>query len=497
MNRFDRAFYKIKILTPVHIGSGEELDPFSYVIRDDKLHFLNRDLFIEYLDLEGKYEQFLEVCSSKSHTAIIPIRKFIMANFTSELSRGTIEVADVVAEEYREKIDAVSNVERDGSKIINMLAIKAMIHPGADPDAIIPGSSLKGSIRTAILDYIVKNQNNKKRKGTKVNGKNLENIILEYRDMSDDPFKALKLSDFEVTSGGSYVDKCYNIKSSTDPSSKSKGIPVNMEFFKPGTELLGSASIDTLARVSKPFSSSDGLTHKRIFEACRSHYSDTYQFEKRKFKIEIPELENLNGNKAPIKIGAHSGAYALTLEGYRKGNISNPAAKKKMDHQTTTWITSGKQIGWATIEIISEDNYKSAIAQARKSRKNIAQNIEQKRAKIYQEQEKREQLEREKLEKEKLEREKEKRESERIESLPPEQWAAEMIDHYAKDFNEFCSYIQDENNPEEQRRELSRKFFQETPQGKKKLKSYRKKLKKGTDKKTILLVKTLLPELFK
>jgi len=501
MDRFERSFYKIRIITPVHIGSGEELDPFNYVIKDGRLHFINRDLFIEYLELEDKYREFLEISSSSSPLAIIYIRKFIRDNFIEELSMGSLGVSGKVEREYEDRIESVANIEIDGSKIINMLSIESMVHPGSDIDAIVPGSSLKGSIRTAVLDYIVKNQNHKKytgKKADKRNWKKYKEQILELkrRDTSDDPFRALKISDFEISSGGTYVDECLNVKKDDESDSRGRGIPVKMEFFKPGTELVGTASIDTDANVSRPFENGEGLTHDNIFRSCRVHYNDSFEFEKKQFGISIPALDDINGNAAPIKIGKHSGAYAVTLHGYRDGNIKNRAQKKSMDHQSTTWLAGGKQVGWAILELIEEDEYQAGAETARNNRENLIYNLKKKKENILKASRERELKKQKEAERKRREKEKKKRERERIKTLPPEEWAPEVIDKYASDYNQFCDYIQNEENPRERREELTRVFFTETLKGKKKLKDYKKKLRKGTAKKTILLAKELAPKLF-
>ena len=49
---------RLHILSPVHVGSGQELDPFSYVIRDNKLLIIDLSKWIEnYSDKEILYQK--------------------------------------------------------------------------------------------------------------------------------------------------------------------------------------------------------------------------------------------------------------------------------------------------------------------------------------------------------------------------------------------------------------------------------------------------------
>ncbi|MFQ6063348.1 MAG: hypothetical protein ACE5J9_09285, partial [Methanosarcinales archaeon] len=91
-------------VTPIHIGSGVEVDPFEYVI-DDKFYKINLNKFIEYLN-ETDRNNFLNI-SAKN---IVQTRQFIKNKANLDLvSEYTAKVSEEVRNIYNSKISDPRN----------------------------------------------------------------------------------------------------------------------------------------------------------------------------------------------------------------------------------------------------------------------------------------------------------------------------------------------------------------------------------------------------
>jgi len=120
---------KIKTLTPVHIGSGSKLTRMDFIVRNGKVIVLNTpELFRA---LEGKGCDMIKIVDELSYRSL-----------------------DDLAKDF--DIDAM-NFKLYEARLVGSAAseISEQIKSGRKP--YIPGSSIKGAIRTAILWYIVKN----------------------------------------------------------------------------------------------------------------------------------------------------------------------------------------------------------------------------------------------------------------------------------------------------------------------------------------------------
>lgn len=161
----------LETLTPVHIGSGDVIEPYEYVITD-RLHKINLGKFISSLSPEER-EEFLEVSS----TDMVRTRKFIKEKARlSEISEYSTGVSGDARSIYEDKLDDPENI----------LSIQTFIKTGGKP--FIPGSSVKGTIRTAMLYSSLD-------KPAVYLDKDIEKQVFDFKNPQDDPFRVLKVSD--------------------------------------------------------------------------------------------------------------------------------------------------------------------------------------------------------------------------------------------------------------------------------------------------------------
>lgn len=353
--------YKVELttITPIHIGTGEDYVPVDYVIikeSDNKnyFYFINREKFINHIIEHNMYEKFLTICNTASSMAI---NKFIFDNFNKEMIDWTMLVTNEVVNTYENNIKM--NTKKNEK---NRLEIRSFISDNFSKNIYIPGSSIKGSIRTAVLNYKIKNE--KSNAGLTNYGKStdLEKNILKIKEKnnSDDPFRLVKVSDFkedtQVSDGKrcSFVDKVINVKSGK-VISEGKGLPVLMELSRRNEKFTGEITI------INDESRNDNIDMNLITKAMNYHYGEnSYNFESTTFpsvfndKV-IKEFENvknqikMNQNSFLMKIGNHSGAFEVTLDGYRKIKIKIGENRYiESDRQTTIWTNdlNNMPLGW-------------------------------------------------------------------------------------------------------------------------------------------------------
>lgn len=127
---------KIKILTPIHIGSGEEISPMEYFIDRDKgfFHRLNMETLFRDERFKPYKERFIkEAARSRYIGQIIPDQALLRRHVLYSLP---------ISAEARQQI------------ITNPTNIKAYIKSAGRP--YLPGSSLKGSLLSALIWFLIK-----------------------------------------------------------------------------------------------------------------------------------------------------------------------------------------------------------------------------------------------------------------------------------------------------------------------------------------------------
>ena len=142
-------------LTPVHISSGDEIKSWEYIVTDDKT-FYRLDLFAFFKKIIDKNPD--KVWALLEEGNLIKIRNFIYSQ--REKLSGILEktylyknkVSDKFYELYEKNISDQQKHEES-----NQLIIKEFIRSNNEP--FIPGSSIKGALRTALENSGYKEEN--------------------------------------------------------------------------------------------------------------------------------------------------------------------------------------------------------------------------------------------------------------------------------------------------------------------------------------------------
>lgn len=339
--------YKIKLkpISPIHIGTGEAYEPMNYVIdkgMDDKyyMYVFDEFEFFKRLDEKAK-DEFMKIASDTTGDGILKLQKFIKekSSLARKVSYHKIQALKNVAEDYNDKIGKVVQREGGGKKVINQLVVEKTFTSPNFKKAIIPGSSLKGAIATAFGEMLYKKS---KSYDTK-----------EY-------FSDFLVADSEVIESHTFASVATNIKRNrvSRDQNESKGIPVRYEAINSKSEFKTTFTIKN-----------NKFGIDELIKACNSHYMpifvSQFSYETDEFTreglsdkfIEKYEHLKLEDNQFLLRVGKHSGARAVTVDGVRKIKIMRGKGQKPSfgDEETTIWLINKQPFGWLLCEILEED----------------------------------------------------------------------------------------------------------------------------------------------
>lgn len=188
----------ISTLSPIHIGCDEVYEPSNFVIHDSLLHALDpADLAESLSDKERKQLATL----ADQREPIGAIQRFFRdhAERFAGLAKHQVAVAEAIVSEYERNAGNATQRGPAGDATYNSLTIARTAYRPIDNTPYLPGSSLKGSIRTAWL-----NQMNRgaalafDEKADKRNApRRLQERLLGYTagKFENDPFRHLCLAD--------------------------------------------------------------------------------------------------------------------------------------------------------------------------------------------------------------------------------------------------------------------------------------------------------------
>ena len=208
----------IEPLTGVHIGTGEVLTPLDYKLA-------------KFATKRGKIDSkmmYFKFSSEKILARLIAEQKDLrdfdrasVAGNMKELQKffndHCTEISDTdypcdVTTSFSQKYEA----NRSKDPLDNSAEVLTMYHAAGSPFPVIPGSSIKGSFRTAILNHLLADSNYRKRYDNLLHGydallaerneyllaKNIAHYeakmqkeLLEYNDAKNDPFRCLSIAD--------------------------------------------------------------------------------------------------------------------------------------------------------------------------------------------------------------------------------------------------------------------------------------------------------------
>jgi CRISPR-associated protein Csm5 len=349
--------FKITLTAPLHIGCGTVYDPTGFVIDFGKKELIAFQAinFLSQLDA-ATLQAYSNICQKGTVTSIQELYKFM--NRHKEVASGNqIAISKGLAKHFE---TVLKKSATDFEKELSQFVIDRTSFDPLTDQPIIPGSSLKGSLRTAILNQ--RNANDPPEYKSK-SDKELQAKLLGG-SFGEDPFRLIKVSDF-TTVGEAKRKILYAIAKWKNPAKKNQvGQYQVLEVVEAGTVFAGSITIfpPSPQQIKSPIKLGE------INQALIDFFSSEKQREEQQLsKIDLPAIDDSQIQGVPLRLGRHSGAECTTIEGHRKIKVSAPKVGIKIfkDTATTIWLASNSKnpndnrsllpFGWAKMTSIEEN----------------------------------------------------------------------------------------------------------------------------------------------
>lgn len=140
-------------LSPIHIGTGDSYEPTNYVIDEGTLYEFDTGGTLAALT-ESDREQLNKIVNAHVNEDMLKaVQRFFheRREALKPWAVNAIPVLDGVARLYGKQ---AANREGDGGQVLNKLEIDRTAYNPITRQPVLFGSSIKGAIRTALLDQI-------------------------------------------------------------------------------------------------------------------------------------------------------------------------------------------------------------------------------------------------------------------------------------------------------------------------------------------------------
>jgi CRISPR-associated protein Csm5 len=341
-------------ISPIHVGCDEVYEPTGFAVNEKEgcLVIFDPLVFIRNLS-RADMEKFSGICQKGTIQSILEIYRFL----NNRPAKGRkVDVCNGFMDHYQQVLGLPSG--RVQSEL-NRFLIQRTSFCTSDQRPYIPGSAIKGALRTAYLnhlaqkagDYSTELKQSKKGGSRGPRGqkehKMLEQFLLNLDGIppkdriSKDPFRLVKVSDF-MPAGDVKTKISYVINKKKKPSEKEARGPFQiLEMIQPGSRFTGEIIVEwPPAR--------DAVSHaielQKLLQSSARFYGEEKAGEDKTLKsigATPAQLPSGNGYSL-IRLGRHSGAESVTIKGYRDikimlGKGNKPAFE---DHATTLWLAS-------------------------------------------------------------------------------------------------------------------------------------------------------------
>ena len=370
----------ISTLSPVHIGCGEDYEPTNYLMDEGILYTF--DPVAAFASDSTTRQALLDIVDTNQGEGMI-----------SKIQQFFYQRKETLLPRYLRRMPVGSGIqafydERIGGKN-NKLYIERMSFVATNGQPILPGSSLKGAIRTALLDAVHSGKPLDKKKDAerKKDWKELTPIPTTLgdclpKDFERDPMRLIRVGDASPTDAV-YSEFFFAV------NRKLSGVagrgpyqtleclsPMSLESFRSDLSCLDLKQVQK-RKDNLPFIHWD---NKFVHRACNEYYKDHLLRELREMSgflyadwaktiqlsLDGGNLHRLlaGGRAFLLRVGRHCGAESVTLNGARhikimQGQNNSASWEPKA---TTVWMAAQtvKQehgllpFGWLLVELDHE-----------------------------------------------------------------------------------------------------------------------------------------------
>lgn len=404
MNFIETHDLVISTLSPVHIGCGEDYEPTNYVIDGETLYAFDPTRLLARLE-QAQRDELLRVLDDRN--PVLAAQRFFFRHkaLAIEIADHRAPVAAAAARHYAARIGRVANREQNGGQVINKLEIARTAFNPVSGLPILPGSSLKGAMRTAVLEalrsqngrrYPISDQEAGLKNEAAKKAKDMECDLLGG-SFETDPLRLVKVADTSFVPG-SYKARNGNGKE-IQRDRQARSILFQANRKKRPNQFSASGNIETLVEcipASQPraFAGQIIIEHKAnqgektpqrqidfatLARACNDFYRGRLEIElemlERNGYVSASWAQNARNRLAPtglwgkaiaegrgflLRVGRHSGAESVTVDAPRKIKIKKDGRNFDWDTEATTvWLAANEPgatggmwpFGWVFVQI--------------------------------------------------------------------------------------------------------------------------------------------------
>lgn len=336
----------LTVLSPVHIGTGEELSPDEYIVAEQAdgsgesipmLSAIDMPRFLGGLT-RGQRAAFDEAIAASSMTMI---RKFLADNVEPQRhARWQAATCSELLNLYQRGLEDPSN----------QLAVHPMTRTRLDARSYIPGSSIKGAIRTAVIEQLIDESGQAGQLDRRFDDRprqravqRLEADVLGYQgqrspQLRADPFRAVRIADAYLPANATSVDPVDLVSLRRGRSGDASGIQMfyEMAFSALDNEQIAAAGSLTLDAALARTPTQRGrrwdfdrcvareVTAESILSACKALYCPRLEDEAGRVAEVRPDVrgtydrllswaDGLGENEALLRLGQFSHVECMTL----------------------------------------------------------------------------------------------------------------------------------------------------------------------------------------
>ncbi len=386
-------------LAPIHIGTGVDYDPTNYVIEGEALYEFEVEALADVLSADDR-AAFSQLTERQPDDAMLrAIQKFFYDRrfHLAQVAQRRLPVQPGVATLYQQRVGQIAQQESRGRRIINQLAISRTAWNPVTGWPFLPGSSVKGAIRTALLDQV----NNgapplpHEEKGLH----EFQGRLFRYAEpreegrwkivLERDPLRLIQLADAVWQSHADLpaTEIAFALnkpKASTSGSTGSTSRTDSMllqwlECISPFRyrAFAGQLTVQSLGNVTRPGkvpAEDMRFNMRQIADACNRFYRPILERElallgarkwiDRDWEQAITAVLNLDhltqGHAFLLRVGRHSGAESVTVNGARRISTwrGRRQPSKEATEATTIWLAAKERnqetgllpFGWLLVE---------------------------------------------------------------------------------------------------------------------------------------------------
>ncbi|MDY0040045.1 MAG: type III-A CRISPR-associated RAMP protein Csm5 [Desulforhabdus sp.] len=359
----------LQILSPVHVGCDEVYEPMTFFLDEasstlcqfDPLHFIGALS-------EADQREFSTICQKGTIPSILELYKFVRSRGKPDLALHKVQVCSGLLENFRKSLSLPAGNVRAIQQELNNFVIQRTAFLPASTRPYIPGSAIKGALRTAHLNGRAKARGTIEVFQGRNAARDLEKTLLGGGSFHTDPFRLVKVSDFHPV--GEVRTRVVYAVNRKKQHSKLKGFEGQgpfqiMEVIQPGSVFEGWITVSApppKSGVTDPLNLETLLSGTAAFfhAQCQRQNQELESIGSAPVKINVAE------HGIPLRLGRHSGAECVTIEGYRDIRIKlGKGGSRQGIAATTLWLTSEsgkpkfnealKPFGWVGFRELSKE----------------------------------------------------------------------------------------------------------------------------------------------